>query len=213
MRRREIVRDPKFRLLDKDNDDIVYPSVAPELAFPLLNLRKPVLALDIFLSFIDSKLIQKIWDHGLQQDSLYWTYAKGKPKDNRTIGEGKCDLQTIYAFLAYQLRIIGLQNKPSESNPTVEPLQNSYREARNHFGNMLFGERFNASETCIGLPGIKICKHLNGHFLINHLFYDDLSVNFRKVIKCFGEFVAGDEKLFRFTGMGEHLRQVLSKPG
>jgi hypothetical protein len=41
---------------------------------------------------------------------------------------------------------------------------------------------------------------------------DHLSRNFRSIVKCVGESVAGDEKLFYFTGNSGNFRLVISKP-
>ena len=61
-----------------------------------------------------------------------------------------------------------------------------------------------------------ICRHyvdkLLAHFLIDHMYFEYLSENFQSIVRSLGESVAGDEKLFHFTGNTAYIIQVPSKP-
>jgi hypothetical protein len=56
-------------------------------------------------------------------------------------------------------------------------------------------------------------EHLIANFFLTSEYNDQLSKNFRSIVKEVGEYVSGDEKLFHFTGNSGNLRLVLTKPG
>ena len=47
-------------------------------------------------------------------------------------------LKLINFFLACQIRILALQNSPSESQKTTNPIEHSYQKARAHFVELLY---------------------------------------------------------------------------
>jgi hypothetical protein len=49
------------------------------------------------------------------------------------------------------------------------------------------------------------------HFLFDYNYYGDLSLKFQSLIGTLGESVAGDEKLFHFTGNSMSIMSVHSK--
>ena len=57
-----------------------------------------------------------------------------------------------------------------------------------------------------------ICRHyvdkLLTHFLIDYTYFEYLSEIFQSIVRSLGESVAGDEKLFHFTGNTPYLIQV-----
>ena len=150
--------------------------------------------LDLFLAFYDRNLIKAIWDAGNRDNK--WTYQLGK-----TINGGKLCYILIYRFLAVIIRIIGLQNKASESRKNSRPLRYAIQEAMVHFNHY-------AKKT----PGRQILEHLAGNFLISNEFFPLLSLNFQSIVSVLGQCVAGDEKLFHFTGNSSDIRMCISKP-
>ena len=53
---------------------------------------------------------------------------------------------------------------------------------------------------------------LNDRFRIAYSSISELSENFRSFFERWGEFLAGDEKVDRFTGDSKHIRLVPNKP-
>ena len=49
------------------------------------------------------------------------------------------------------------------------------------------------------------------HFLLNREHCPRVSANLQSIFRHYGEFVAGDEKVFRMTGQGGDVRLVPSK--
>ena len=53
---------------------------------------------------------------------------------------------------------------------------------------------------------------LLAYLLIDFMYFENLSENFQSIVRSLRESVAGDEKLFHFTGNTVYLIQVPSKP-
>jgi len=71
---------------------------------------------------------------------------------------------------------------------------------------------FEANVESFKHPGRESIEILLGRFLIPARFLDYLCKNFRSVLACYGRYIAGDEKLFHFTGDSAFIRSVPSKP-
>ena len=105
-----------------------------ETHLPTFNLRKPVLALDLFNIFLPELLLKSIWDDNKVTNPQVWECGKVQ---RRSINRGDFVYATLLQFLARQIRITALQNKPKEIRKNYDPLRQSYKEARDHFGKKL----------------------------------------------------------------------------
>ena len=61
------------------------------------------------------------------------------------------------------------------------------------------------------LPGVNILKTLLARYLLTENYFARITDNIMSIIRRFGEFVAGDEKLLYFTGNSGDIRMVRSK--
>lgn len=96
-----------------------------------------------------------------------------------------------------------LQNTPKESNKTTNPQEANLAEASNHF--------------CHQFPmmphmGIAMAKVFLSKLVMNEDDERYLSTQFVSIIDSLGQWVAGDEKLFKFAGRSTILRLVPKKP-
>jgi len=113
------------------------------------------------------------------------------------------NIRMIYQTLALSIRIQGLQNRPLRNEQHDRPLRNSIKLAIEHFK-----RRF---------PDVKILSQYKFERLVSiPLFISEhfelISRNFQRIVLMLGDCVAGDEKLFRFTGDSKDIRLVFSKP-
>ena len=115
-----------------------------------------------------------------------------------TINSNKFSLRVIYSFFAVKMRIHALQKKRKASQPRENLLIEAIKESRSHFGEKL--------------PGVKILKFLLARYLLTENYFARITDNIMSIIRRFGEFVAGDEKLLHFTGNSGDIRMVKSKP-
>jgi hypothetical protein len=207
-KKKEAVANPDFKLLDKDEWTFGLPQPAPGTHLNVFKYRAPISAWTLFNSFLPKSLLKKIWDDRKANDPLAWSYGKSKP---RTIGGGQFSYSLILCFLACQVRITGLQNKPKENEKNDHPLRGNYINAKSHFENML--KETAGDETNTGkFPGIAILELLSGRFQFVAEYFDSISKNFQAIVGKIGEYTAGDEKLLHFTGDSDNIRMILTKP-
>ena len=64
-------------------------------------------------------------------------------------------------------------------------------------------------ESCI--PGREYLERLSSICHFSSEYYSDISKNFAPSLKRLGNIFAGDEKLFKFTGVCPYIRFVVSK--
>ena len=195
---RDAARMAGWRPMNNKQECFIMTQPAYEDCFPMLVDVRSVPLVDVFLRFVNEELVQSVIEGFSDEDKTLsfrktrGTYAVFHPTINM-----------IYLVLAMHIRIIGNQVRSSENDPQVNPLRRSLDEGRAHFEAMFPGTK---------APGIDICSRLTA--CIN--FIEDreriLAKNFQAQLLRLGAFVAGDEKLFHFTGVSGNVRLVISKP-
>jgi len=166
----------------------------------VFNTRKTT-AVKLFNTFLDESLLKEMWDAGNSDGLNTWSFEGG----DRTVNAGLFDVPFLHRVLAIKVYIYGLGQLSNDMKAGGRPLRNVIERARAHFT-----QTFPDAEPP---PGIKVCEHMLTHFLLSHHFTDHLCENFRSIVKEVGEYVAGDEKLFYFTGNSGNIRLVITKPG
>jgi hypothetical protein len=161
-------------------------------------LRNGCNVLKIFQKFVTQELIETVIRE-FSPASLVLSCRKKYQTFNRL----NPTPQMCYQMLAIHIRIIGLQVKSNETRSGDHTMRNAFMEAKGHFQ-----ERVGVT-TSIGLDTL---TRLTSIFHFGTQTSDHLSQNFQSVVTKLGEFIAGDEKLFHFTGMSGDVRLVPSKP-
>ena len=163
---------------------------------------------DIFLRFIDEKLLNQIIQRVRpDQCSLGIRRSRSKKykgKEAAVIGMKSFKLKTRYVYqkLAIETRIIGAYHLSTENNPVKRHLRTSVKEAITYFQNKY-------GMSCVNS---EIIERL---IVLIQLSADDtvlLTKNFQSIVLRLGQNVSGDEKLFFFTGDSGNVRLVISKP-
>jgi hypothetical protein len=95
------------------------------------------------------------------------------------------------------------QVRSTENDVVKKPLTKSLSEASAHF---------NVLSNSMKAPGIDLASRLTAILTFGPAQEELLSTNFSENIIRLGEYVAGDEKLFHFTGVSSQVRLVPSKP-
>lgn len=144
----------------------------------------------ITLEFLE-RLVQHVHDSG---DSFYSASHKG------TI---KLTPSRLYQFIAVYLCVQALQNKSKESNKVTDPQRKNLAEASTYFF-----KKF---------PDMPQLGTTTAEVFLSKLVMDKddeqyLSAQFLSVVDSLGQWVAGDEKLFKFAGRSTILRLVPKKP-
>ena len=201
---RPVIQDDGWETLNYD--EYRYDHVLPDLC-----LRDPVLIqqcrpsdqrnitlLDIFLTFVNPKLVCNIVNAAQRTNINTWLVDGGRKKVLPS-------LRNLYLMYAVKVRVFGLQNKP------IESVKNSRPQRENIEAYRYFDENFELADDMEHLKISKMEK-LFTVIKISAEHLDELSSYFQSVIKEPGESAAGDEKLFHTTGNSGNIVQCQSKP-
>ena len=172
-----------WREVDEKKECFVMDALPPALAFPEIGLSRFAGLADIFLHFVDGDVVSKLINSFTLEDLTLGFRDKKKG----TIRKMKVTPKLIYKILAIHIRIIGLQEKPNEATHNDKPLRKALLKCMVHFRDL----------RC---PGIDYLEKLTAIMLFEEVWEEVLSQNFQSSLSRLGQFVAGDEKLFHFTG-------------
>ncbi len=179
--------DQKHHLLIWDS------SRGREREFIFKSIREPTL-LKIFLKIIDDDIIDQ-FIRNIDTGTLVMN------KNRKWVL--KLTKKNVYAILAYTIRIMGFQNRPTENRANYKPLRLALKEAQEHFKTL--------HSRGIKL-GINKLEKLISLALLSGPLIDSISGKFQDLVFQVGESCAGDEKLFHFTGNSQDIRMILTKP-
>jgi hypothetical protein len=140
-------------------------------------------------------VFEHIHERNLAADPQY-LYSKTR---KGTLG---LSLALVYQYLAVLIRVHALQNKPNESAPDKNAMENNLVEALQHF---------KIEFPHIQAPGIHTVKMLRTTFILGKEEEPLLAKQYQSKVSSLGQWVAGDEKLFRWTGESGYLRVVPGK--
>ena len=105
-------------------------------------------------------------------------------------GTAKLTYATQYHYSAYYICIQALQQKPAPARHQTNCLRSAFKEAGEHFSGI----------SSVPPLGQTLCMMLHKRFIFCREVETHLSKCFLSLVKWFGEWVTGDEKLFEFTG-------------
>lgn len=191
---RDTARQAGWRHIDKKVECFVLDELAPMDAFLSFKRIHAPRFIDIFQRFVTDELITKVMNRWSDKD-LYLgdTTKAGSPK------QLKPTKKLVWQTLAIQVRLIGLQNKSTENDPIKNPL--------NHFIKDCI-EYFKDDDDKISLKSVEKMIHI----MTFDGCEDMISKSFQEIVLKLGQSIAGDEKLFHFTGDSGDIRLVVSKP-
>ena len=182
-----------WRRVRKQEETYFIPPALIEQPFAVLTIRSETTTrFQIWTKFITESLLQGIL-HTLAPET--WQLEEGR--------FFRPTMKMFYMTMAIYIRVQGNYKVPHVCHRNQRPLREAIEEARRHF-----------TDAHPNLPAI--CRHyvekLLAHFLIDHTYIEYLSENFQSIVRSLGESVAGDGKLFHFTGNTAYIIQVPSKP-
>jgi hypothetical protein len=99
--------------------------------------------------------------------------------------------------------VTGEQQTPKEGSGIAWPRRDSLNDAKK-----FFDSKYPSSPSC----NLAILDTLCSRFLISFKYYETLSHRFQSILSGLGQLVVGDEKLMKFTGASNDVRQILTKP-
>ena len=102
------------------------------------------------------------------------------------------------------LYIYSGEGRADERFVELRKLRTAFFEAVNYFKS-----RFSSDH--VATLGVQGLEYMSTHFLLSREYCPRVSANLQSIFRHYGEFVAGDEKVFHMTGQGGDVRLVPSK--
>jgi hypothetical protein len=196
---RDAARQAGWRHVNKKEECFVLDALPPVDAFLVFKRLHTPKFIDLFQRFVNDDLLTKVANRWTVNDLFLGDKtAAGSPK--RLIPTKKLMWQT----LAIQIRLIGLQKKSTENDPIKNPLKTFIQECIQYFHEK---DQENGTKK-ISFKSIEKMMTI----LTFDGFEDMISKSFQDIVLRLGQSIAGDEKLFHFTGNSGDIRLVVSKP-
>lgn len=187
-------RSAGWRVVDPSKECFLIPPSPPNLIYPEIELGIFSSLLEIFLHFFDQHMVTMLMDSLTLEDVTlgYRNKACGTTR-RMTVTP-----QLVYKVFAVHIRIIGMQFPSHEV--IRKPLRAALDECREHF----------RDKHC---PSIDYLERMTSVLLFEDTLGETLSSSFQSVVSRLGHSVAGDERLFHFSGKQGSTRLVKCKPG
>lgn len=205
-----IAKNDGWRPIDRKKERFLIRELPPEKSFLSLKHRvagnRPATYFILLRKFITDELISHLIENFDERDT---TMNSRKYRDEygqlTSVGYRKLKLCPKYAWqaLAVQVRITGRQSKSKENKKIIDPLKTNITEAMAHFNSI------SDINQCVGRNTLE--KYIS-LMLLTEDFAEEISKNFFGLVLSLGQHIAGDEKLWGFTGNSSKIRLVLSKP-
>jgi hypothetical protein len=108
--------------------------------------------------------------------------------------------KSLYQYLAIVIRVFAQQKAPKENvNKAKRPRRSNFAESIEHFRGIV-------EELDGRVPGVSLIELLWAKFHFDREDEAILSSQFQEAVESLGQFVAGDEKLFKWTGESQWVR-------
>jgi len=177
-----------WSLVDISTHHLQYipPQLGDACAIP--NLPRQISPVSIFSELMSESVLEVVMKNWALNPGIF-TRGKGA---NRSASVLQPTKRNVWNYLAIRVYIQGVSRS---SEGTVE---NALRNATK----------------ILGISSFVLMRMLHTRFVVRIGTEEEreLSHSFSKCIRTFGEAFAGDEKLFRFTGLSGFIRQCPSKP-
>ena len=168
-------------------------------AWATLNLRATDASLfSIFRTFVTDRIVERlVSDFDLLNPSM------GRRRSGQNQKRLQIDAKKVWQTFAVYTFLTAKQKVATENRRNGRFMRSSIEEARSYFH----------SKYGVKSIGREIIEKLIGNMLLSQNYSEEISQNFISILASLGQSVAGDEKLWWFTGNSESIRLVPSKPG
>lgn len=171
----------------------------PERAFLELSIRDRtnLNSFEVFHKFIDDEVIETIINSlGLEAFSL------GRRTDSSNDHRVLIGPRLVWQSIAIQVWLTGRQVRATENEPNSNFLKSRIEYSSQFFRDQCGEAPYSRNAMERAIAQLLITDEISGL----------ISRKFCSIIDSLGQYVAGDEKLFKFTGNSTNVRLVVSKP-
>ena len=160
---------------------------------------------DIFVQMMTDSIMDKLFDE-FPLEELRFKIRHTRGHEGQSGGMRLC-LGYMWQSVCVTIRITGFNKSSKYGDGCKEPMKAALAEARAHF------TKASKSDSSSRAPaGREIILRLASRMLMTEPFCELLAANCADMVLRLGQFVAGDEKLFHYTGESGLVRLVPSKP-
>lgn len=184
-----------WKSVDPDKDNFTYTKLDPAQTHSTLKFARKASLSDIFLQLYPKELVEAILSRKQEDSNKAFCLPKGT--------QYTPTMSKIYKYLAIRIRVQGIHEVPQENTKNRDAQRKAFLTASAYFR-----EKFPHSPP----PGINVLESLHNVLNITPAEENLLSQILQDSIASVGEWVAGDEKLFKFTGKSGWVRLVPNKP-
>jgi hypothetical protein len=195
----------RWRDVDSSKEVFIMDELPPEEAWATLNIRKGDVSMHtIYRKFFTDSIIDRL-GNDIDPNSFSRS-RKTKLKNgkfSRTMQHcnvTKCDILQATSVYIY---LIGKQQSAVAVRANGRYLRNRIDEAK----------EFLRRETGIQLCNTDKIEKIIAKVLLTKEYSDEISLNFQSIVRKLGQTIAGDEKLYFFSGNSGNVRLCISKPG
>ena len=149
------------------------------------------------------RLWSQIGPSSIKKENTSTSSFTGKSREGNLGVSGRWSLRCIYMSFAIYCHVQGKYVKPNKTTKCQQPLETAVNEARK-----VFHDQFPTSQ----IPNTKCILKLFTYFLFDFEWYERISDNCQGILRHIGDYVAGDKKLFHYTGETGYIMKVPSKP-
>jgi hypothetical protein len=183
---------------DWKQDSFQIPYINNQDVYGKTIFDKEASLLDIFMFFVSPDLLAMTW---ASRPADHWYVRHGQ--GGWFLGGGRLNMRLFYAYFAVYILITGRQNAPKESMTGLRFLRENIRSSLSHFEGVVGPGK---------LPGYTTIEAAWCRLYILRYLWDFIAKRFQEAVKYPGVSIAGDEKLFHYTGHSAYVRLVPSKP-
>jgi hypothetical protein len=197
---KRICRQDGWRRVEQSKEAFVLDALPPEEAFLSYNIRTNKSLLTIFRIFLSDEVVKMVMDNWSPDDlRLGGDTRAGSPRSVTA------KVKYVWQALAFYVKLVGDQRESKQNNTITNPLRTFVMDIY---------PRFRAMACKDGdIAGRDVIMKMIAIFLIEQEpVVQKINENFHSVVRKLGQSVAGDEKLYHFTGNSCDVRLVASKP-
>jgi hypothetical protein len=191
----KLASDEGWEFIDKKQDYFDFKELEGREGFAVLNFPPKTTRVEIFMRLFPTSLVDSICQRLLETDPSRFSFGSGK---SMVLTYGK-----IYMAIAARIRVQGIHNTPQRNTKNGKPQRAGF---------LLAMEHFKSTFPDLSCPGIDTVEKIHNSILITPNEEAQFSANLENSIVSIGQWVAGDEKLFKFTGKSHWVRLVPNKP-
>lgn len=179
--------EEQWEEVDRATQKYTYPKLAGSDAFAVLDVQPHASRMAIFFKLMPPDWLEQVLHKCARRNKKNMVFTKSK----------------VMMCMAIYILVQGKQQKPIQNQTNRDAQRVSFMAAV---------EELQTAAPNQDPPGVNLIEKIHSQLCLDAEDEKQLSANFQSVVLSLGQWVAGDEKLFHYTGNSAFIRSVPSKP-